>query len=142
MRAAVAVAAPAPRTRPAPRRAPASLPRRPHLRVVARTRRRLRVPVPLLLGAATAAVLLALVVVHVMLAQSQLTLDRLNTQVDAAQSRFQQARLTEAQLAAPSRIIARAAQLGLVPPGQPPVAIPVAGAPSPTPGAATSATTR
>jgi cell division protein FtsL len=84
----------------------------------------------------TVVVLLALVVVHVLLAQSQLTLDRLTTKVDTAQTNFEQARLQHAQLAAPSRIIARAQQLGLVPPAQPAVPVPVTGptaAPAKTP---------
>jgi len=74
---------------------------------------------------ATALVLFGLVVVHVFLAQSQLTLDRLTSQVGTAQNRYEQARLTHAELAAPSRIVARAGQLGLVAPAQPPVPVPV-----------------
>jgi hypothetical protein len=66
---------------------------------------------------------LALVVVHVLLAQSQVRLDRLNAQVGSAQQAYEQALLQRAQLAAPSRIIARAGQLGLVPPAQPAVAV-------------------
>jgi hypothetical protein len=83
-------------------------------------------------------VVLAVVVVQVQLAQSQLTLDHLTTKVDTAQSGYEQARLRYAQLAAPSRIIARAAQLGLVPPAQPAVPVPVTGptaAPAKTPAA-------
>jgi cell division protein FtsL len=86
----------------------------------------------------TVVVLLALVVVHVLLAQSQLTLDHLSTKIDNAQSSYEQARLQHAQLAAPSRIIARAGQLGLVPPAQPAVPVPVTGptaAPAKTPAA-------
>ncbi len=80
--------------------------------------------------------LLALVVVHVLLAQSQLALDHLTTKVDTAQSNYEQARLQHAELAAPSRIIARAQQLGLVPPAQPAVPVPVtspSAAPATTP---------
>jgi hypothetical protein len=138
---AVAVAAPARRARAVrsgalPRPAPAAPPRPRHLRVVAPARRARLVPSTILAAAiATALVLFALVVVHVLLAQSQLTIDRLGTRVDAAQTRYEQARLTHAELASPSRIVARAGQLGLVPPAQPPVPVPVA-----TPSAAASRT--
>jgi len=117
------------------RTAPRSTPRAPtrHLRLVtpvARTRRLLRPAVLAAVG--TVAIVFALVVVHVMLAQSQLSLDRLNNRVSTAQRRYDQALLDHAQLAAPSRVITRAAELGLVPPGQPPVAVPVTGAAIPT----------
>ena len=138
MSPAAAVAAPARRTRAVrsaalPRWAPAAPPRPRHLRVVAPARRSRRVPSTILVAAiATALVLFALVVVHVLLAQSQLTIDRLGTRVDTAETRYEQARLTHAQLAAPSRIVALAGQLGLVPPAQPPVPVPVA-SPATTP---------
>lgn len=128
-----AVAAPARRTRAGrsgalPRPAPAAPPRPRHLRVVAPARRTRLVPSTIVFAAiATALVLFALVVVHVLLAQSQLTIDRLGTRVDSAQTRYEQARLTHAELAAPSRIVARAGQLGLVSPAQPPVPVPVPG---------------
>jgi hypothetical protein len=80
----------------------------------------------------TLALVLALVVAHVLLAQSQLTLDRINSQVATAQQRYEQARLQHAQLAAPASVIARAAVLGLTPPAQPPIAVPT---PAPTTGA-------
>jgi cell division protein FtsL len=86
------------------------------------------VPHPIVAAAiGTAMVLMALVVVHVLLAQSQLALDHLTTNVDTAQGNYEQARLEHAQLAAPSRIAARAQQLGLVPPAQPAVPVPVTG---------------
>ena len=119
------------RARTAPRSNPRASAR--HLRLVtpvARTRRLSRPA--LLVAVGTVAIVFALVVVHVMLAQSQLSLDRLNNRVSAAQRRYDQALLVHAQLAAPSRVIARAAVLGLVPPGQPPVAVPVTGAAIPT----------
>ena len=79
----------------------------------------------MLAAVTTVVLLLALVVVNVWLAQSQLTLDRLNGRVDAAQRAYQQALLARAEAASPSQIIARANQLGLVAPSQPPVAVPV-----------------
>jgi len=128
----VAVAAPPVRARtgsrgaaaPAPRRV--APPRRDHLRVVtpARRARRIRRSV-LAAAAATVVAVLALVVFHVVTAQSQLTLDHVSHQVDDAQRRYDEARLANAQLSSPSRIVARAAQLGLVPPAAPPVPVPV-----------------
>jgi cell division protein FtsL len=135
----VAVAAPPARVRagshrsaaaPAPRRVAA--PRRDHLRVVAPARRARRVRRSVLLAAVgTVVAVLALVAFHVMTAQSQLTLDHVSHQVDDAQRRYDQARLVNAQLSSPSRIAARAGQLGLVPPAAPPVPVPV---PSSAPG--------
>jgi hypothetical protein len=132
---ATVVAAPA-RTRPAARPA---LPRRApqpgrHLRVVPSTRSTRRVFRPAVFAAlGTVVLVLALVVAHVLLAQSQLTLDRLNGQVDAARRGYEQARLQQAQLAAPASVIARAATLGLVPPAQPPIAVTVPATPAPGP---------
>jgi cell division protein FtsL len=109
---------------PAPRRA--AQPRRDHLRVVAPARRARRVRYSVVFAAvATVVAVLALVMFHVMTAQSQLTLDHVSHQVDDAQRRYDQARLVNAQLASPSRIAARARQLGLVPPAAPPVPVPV-----------------
>ena len=129
----VAVAAPPARVRvgyrrgvaaPAPRRVPRS--RRDHLRVVTPARRARRIRRSVVFAAvATVAAVLALVMFHVMTAQSQLTLDHVSHQVDDAQRRYDQARLVNAQLASPSRIVARALQLGLVPPAAPPVPVPV-----------------
>ena len=144
MSVAAAVAAPArPRAAPRPARRPAPIPpRRPaHLRVVRPAVRRRRLLRPTVLAAlATTVLLLALVVVNVMLAQSQLTIDELNGRVDAAQRSYQQALLARAEAASPSRIIARANQLGLVAPGQPPVAVPVPASPAPPGGSSTVGT--
>jgi len=141
---AAAVAAPArPRAAARPARRPAPIPpRRPaHLRVVAPAVRRRRLLRPTVLAAlATVVLLFALVVVNVWLAQSQLTLDQLNGRVDAAQRAYQQALLTRAQAASPSQIIARANQLGLVAPSQPPVAVPVPAAGTSTGGTSTVGT--
>ena len=139
---AAAIAAPArSTTRPARRPAP-NPPRRPaHLRVVRPAARTRRLPRPALLAAAaTVVLLLALVVVNVWLAQSQLTLDQLNGRVGAAQSAYEQALLARAEAASPSQIIARANQLGLVAPSQPPVAVPVPAAGAATRGPSTVGT--
>ena len=143
----VAVAAPPARVRagsrrgaaaPAPRRA--APPRRDHLRVVAPARRARRIRRSVVLAAvATVVAVLALVVFHVVTAQAQLTLDHVSHQVDDAQRQYDQARLLNAQLASPSRIVARAAQLGLVPPASPPVPVPVPSSPT---GAVPPATAR
>ena len=122
----MAVAAPRARgaARPASRAVPARRPR--HLRLVTTVPRTRRRPSALVLVAAgTVLILIALVVVHVLLAQTQLSLDRLNGRVGVAQRRYEQALLRHAQLAAPSHVITRAGQLGLVAPGQPPVAVAV-----------------
>ena len=132
MSAPAAVVGSAGRAQTARRFAPRALAGR-HLWLVTPAARTRRLSRPALLAAiGTVLIVFALVVVHVMLAQSQLALDRLNNQVGAAQRRYDQALLVHAQLAAPSKIIARAVQLGLVPPGQPPVAVPVAPAAVPT----------
>ena len=124
-------AAPAPR-RPAPRR-------RAHLRVVAPVARARRLLHPAVLAAlATAVLLFALVVVNVWLAQSQLALDQLTGRVDAAQRAYQQALLARAEAASASQIIARANQLGLVAPRQPPVAVPVPASSGTAPGGPTT----
>ena len=114
--AALAVAVPAPR--PDPVHEPAPRPR--HLRVVpdgalspAQRRRRARV---LLIGgiSGAAAIGLALVYFHVVLAQRQFALDRLNTQVQKAQATYQDRRLQVAQLGSPQHIISMAeGQLGM-----------------------------
>lgn len=131
----VAVAGAAPRTRgaarPAPRAVPARRPR--HLRLVTTAARRRRLPsTAALVGIGTVLIVISLVVVRVMLAQTQLSLDRLNGRVGAAQRRYDQALLRNAELAAPSYVITRAGQLGLVAPGQPPVAVAVPAGAVPT----------
>jgi len=55
---------------------------------------------------------------HVMLAQNQFRLDRLNGQADAEQARYERLRLQVDQLESPQRIVATAEQkLGMVTPG-------------------------
>lgn len=122
----------------APHRVPAParrLPRRPDLRVVEvparRARRRRRT---IVFGTMViVATLLTVVVFHVLLAQSQIAIDDLGRRTDAVQRRYEEARLEHARLSAPQRIVARAAQLGLVPPDRPPTAVPVTGALPPEP---------
>jgi hypothetical protein len=119
-------AAPAPRRVAPPRR-------RDHLRVVTPARRARRARRSVLLAAlGTVVAVLALVAFQILTAQSQLTLDHVGQQVDDAQRRYDQARLLNAQLASPSRIAARALQLGLVPPAAPPVPVPVPAQPAGT----------
>lgn len=112
---------------------------RPTLRVVpARTQvRRRRRTISLACGAVV--MLLTVVGFHALLAQSQIALDRLERRTDLAERRYENARYEYTQLASPSRITERAAQLGMVPPGAPatPVVIfgeapPPADAPSTT----------
>ena len=83
-----------------------------HLRVVeprrARDPRR-RAQVTLCAAVAVVvAVAFGVVYLHVVMAQRQFALDRLDTQVSQAQSQYQRLRLQVAQLEAPSRIIATA----------------------------------
>lgn len=113
--AALAVAAPRPEPEVAPR------PR--HLRVVpdgalspAQRRRRARAMLVGGVGAA-ATIGLALVYFHVVLAQRQFAIDRLDSQVQQAQSTYQAQRLHVAQLGSPQHIISMAeGQLGMVQP--------------------------
>jgi cell division protein FtsL len=73
----------------------------------------------ILLGAVGLAVSVAfaLVYLHVVLAQRQFNLDRLNTQVQQEQATYQKLRLQVAELNSPQHIIATAeGQLGMVPP--------------------------
>jgi cell division protein FtsL len=121
---------PAPRTRPTPpvreRRA------RPPLRVVpggrarpsraARSRRRVA-----FLFVFTVVAVLTAVAFHVVVAQMQLDLARVRRQTVAAERRYDAVRLEYAQLSSPERITQRAAELGLVVPARPPVAVVVEG---------------
>ena len=56
---------------------------------------------------------------HVVLAQNQLQLDRLNAQITKEQRTYEQRRLTASLLASPQRIIQEAERLGLVVPARP-----------------------
>lgn len=83
--------------------------------------------------------LLTIVAFHVVLAQTQVSLDRLEKRTDAAERRYEETRFQYAQLSSPSRIMQRAAQIGLVSPTSPPSALPVQG-PVPAEPDATSST--
>ncbi len=105
-------------TRPERRPDPAVV----HLRVVrppgqspARRRRRVRL-YGVVLSAFVVAVVFGLVGLHVILAQNQFRLDRLNTEAAAQQAQYEKARLQVDQLSAPARIVATAeGRLGMVP---------------------------
>jgi hypothetical protein len=83
---------------------------------------------------AVAAVVLA-VVFHVILAQSQLALDRIGEATTREQREYDRRRLEVAERSAPERIISAAAYLGLVEPNEPPQYLLVQGAKSPKAGA-------
>ena len=72
----------------------------------------------------TVLAVLAAVVFHALLAQSQIAIDQLDGRITQAQRTYEQVRLEHAQLEAPARIVARAAALGLVNPSSPPTAVP------------------
>ncbi len=115
----------------------------PRLRVAAaldaRTRRR-RLKVAGLAFVGLVAVL-AMVVFHAMVAQSQVRIDDLERRTQAAEQRYEEARYEHAQLSAPQRIVERATALGLAAPQGPPTAVAVQGRPPATPDA-TSTTLR
>ena len=110
----------APRAQVQPQRRAPAPPRLPHLRLVdpreARQRRRTRALTGMMVAAACAG-LFVIVALRVLLAQGQVEIDRLEAEVEAAQSTQQDLRLTVAQLEAPSQIVAAARQrLGMVTP--------------------------
>lgn len=112
-------------TLPAPLGAPAAT-RRPRLRVVAGT------PVVRRWGARSAALtaavtLLASVALHALIAQDQLRLDRLRATAAREQRSYELLRLQVAEEEAPATIVARAAELGLVPSAPRPVGVPSTG---------------
>jgi cell division protein FtsL len=107
----------------APARPPAraaGAPRRPPIAAVPRvTPARSR-------GFAVAAVLTVValvvaVVFHVILAQGQLQLDHLDTQIAAERRQYEQLRLETSQLASPQRITEQAQRQGLIVPAEPPI---------------------
>jgi hypothetical protein len=85
--------------------------------------------------------LVSAVVFHVVLAQHQLELDHLNTQIAAEQRTFEEKRLVASELSAPARIVQEAQRLGLVMPATPPPYLIVPGAPEPPAESGTTATT-
>lgn len=118
-----ATAAPARRRDAAPARRPDAPPARRHLRVVtdarvlaARRRRRMRAVV-LLVGVFMVGALFALAAFHAVIASGQAEIDRIETEVADAQTRYERLRVDVAELEAPARIVQEAGQrLGMVPP--------------------------
>jgi cell division protein FtsL len=114
---------------------------RRHLRVVpagyvsARTRRKRARLLVVLGGVAIAAALFGVVAFHVVLTQSQLDIQHLRAEADAASVKQQQLRLQVAQLESPERVVDAAQNLGMVPPATVHYLSPngAAAAPKPTP---------
>ena len=79
------------------------------------------------MGWATVVGLLTIVAFHALLAQSQIALDRLEQQTEIAEQRYEEARYEYALRSSPQVITTRAKEQGLVPPGQPPRVVAVAG---------------
>ena len=71
--------------------------------------------------------LITVVAFHIVLAQSQLSIDRVARQTVLGQRHNEDLRLERARLSSPERIVKRAAELGLVAPQRPPVPITVTG---------------
>jgi cell division protein FtsL len=142
------VAAPVRRPRPgtpsrgrsAPRRAPAPVRARaatPTASAASRARARAGVAAAL----TVVFVLVSAVLFHVVLAQGQLRLDRLDARISAERLRYEQLRLQVSTLSSPQRIIEQAESLGLVLPDTPPVYLEVPGAAAPAGRALSPATT-
>ena len=126
-------ASPRPRTRVAP---PAAS--RPALRVVPRRYSR---RVVVFAVAAAVFTFVTPVVFHVVLAQGQLQLDRLDREIGVARTEYEQRRLHTAVLASPERIIQEAQRLGMEMPADPPTYLTVPGAPAAPSDAGDTATT-
>ncbi len=116
---------------------PATTPDAPgrHLRVVderaARRERQLRRGI-WLFGLVSVVSVFVVVAFHVMVAQSQLQLDRLTRQGAQQQQKYEQLRLQVATLSAPGRIAKRAEELGMRPGGPSTfITVPESGAPHP-----------
>jgi cell division protein FtsL len=84
-----------------------------------------------LLVLVTVFALVTAVVFHVVLAQHQMELDRLNGQIAQEQRTYEQRRLTASLLASPQRVIQEAMRLGLVQPPAPAQTLYVPKAPLP-----------
>jgi cell division protein FtsL len=84
-----------------------------------------------LLAIVTVIALVTAVVFHVVLAQNQMELDRLNGQIAKEQRVYEQRRLTSSLLASPPRVIQEAERLGLTMPQEPAKYLSVPGAPMP-----------
>jgi len=90
---------------------------------------------------ATVLALVTAVVFHVVLAQHQMELDRINASIVREQRRYEQDQLTVSALAAPQRVIADAERLGLVVSPVPAQYLWVPGAPMPSASDGGTATT-
>ncbi|MFI5054020.1 MAG: hypothetical protein ACHQDE_06625 [Acidimicrobiia bacterium] len=134
----VAAARPASRRSPTLRASPA-LRAAPPLRVATRRARTGRLGT--LLAFTTVFALVSAVVFHVMLAQNQLQLDRLNGQIATEQRLYEQHRLVTSQLSSPERIIHEGERLGLVVPAAAPQTLFVPAAPLPATDTGATATT-
>jgi hypothetical protein len=88
----------------------------------------------------TALAVFTIVAFHVMLAQGQVRLARLQTELSGAERDYQQARYAHAQAASPERIVAKATEIGLVTPDRPPVAVAVPDPAAPSTGGSGSRT--
>jgi cell division protein FtsL len=84
-----------------------------------------------LLAVVTVFALVTAVVFHVVLAQNQMQLDRLNSQIAKEQLTYEKRRLAASVLASPPRVIQEAERLGLVQPAVPAQYLYVPGAPLP-----------
>jgi cell division protein FtsL len=118
---------------------------RPQLRVVEspadRRRRVLRTRRAVVFGTLITAVgVFTIVAFHVMLAQGQVRLAKLQTELSSAEREYQQAQYANAKAASPERIVAKAAQIGLVTPARPPVAVAVPDPAAPSTGESGSRT--
>lgn len=71
----------------------------------------------MLFGLVSVVSVFVVVALHVMVAQGQLELDRLNRRTTVEQQQYERLRLEVAQLSAPTRVATRARQLGMVPGG-------------------------
>jgi cell division protein FtsL len=129
----------APRRAPASSRAPRSPAAKPQLRVAPARER--TGSIGTVLALATLFALISAVVFHVVLAQNQMQLDRLNGQIAKEQRAYEHNRLTTSQLSSPQRIIQEAERLGMVPPAAPPQYLRVPGAPRPAADGEATATT-
>lgn len=86
---------------------------------------------------AVLAVVFALVAIHVLLAQNQFELDRLDTRSSAAEAQYDRLRLQVAQLESPERVVATAeGRLGMVQPPKITYLTPKTAAPAAVPAAA------
>jgi cell division protein FtsL len=124
-RPAARPAAPAEARPKAPRSAPGKARARSAARPLAIGR------VGTVLAIVTLFALVTAVVFHVVLAQNQMELDRLNEQITKEQRIYEQRRLTTSLLASPQRVIQEAQELGLVLPPEPAQYLYVPGAPMP-----------